>query len=70
MIKVIKKEWNDFNYSYTFRLENGDQVIIKERDYNAIMLHESVNGNTYKAVVNEHEDDIEEPVEYIGFELV
>ncbi|WP_137743292.1 hypothetical protein [Robertmurraya siralis] len=70
MIKVVNKEWNDFDYTYIFSLENGDRIIIKESDYDRIMLHESTQGNTYRAIVDQHEDEFEEPVEYIGFQLI
>lgn len=70
MLKVINKEWDDFNEEYIFGLENGEKIHISERNYDKIMLHVSTSGKTYKAVVNEHEDNFEEPVEYIGFELL
>lgn len=60
---------HEFNH-YVFNLENGDQILIKERDYDRIMIHESIQGNKYKAIVDEHEDEFEEPVEYLGFEIV
>jgi hypothetical protein len=70
MIKVIKQEFNDLDYSYEFTLENNDIVIVEESNYNRIVLHNSNNGKTYRAIVDEHEDDFEEPIEYIGFELI
>ena len=73
MNKVVKHEFvNDIigvEEHHSFKLDNGDQILILEKDYDRIMLHKSVNGKTYKAVVIEHED-FETPIEYIGFELV
>lgn len=70
MIKVTNKTWDEFTYSYIFDMENGDRIVIKESDYDRIMNHTSVNGNLYKAIVDEHEDEFEEPIEYLGFELI
>lgn len=67
MIKVVTKEFNGNDYSYDFTLENGDTVNVAERNYDKIMNHVSKQGVEYKAIVNEHEDDFEEPVEYLGF---
>lgn len=70
MNKVINKEFNDYDYSYDFALENGDTVNVTEDNYNKIMNHVSIQGVEYKAIVNEHENDFEEPIEYIGFVAV
>lgn len=69
MIKVIKKEWNDFEKVYELSLEDGDKVFIPEKQYNTIQTHTSLEGKRLKAIVNEHEDEFEEPVEYLGFEI-
>jgi len=70
MIKVVKKEFNELDYSYDFTLENDDVVIIAERNYDRTMAHLSEQGVLYRAIVDEHEDEYEEPVEYIGFEVI
>lgn len=70
MIKVVKKEFIDMDYSYDFTLENGDTVNITEKNYDTVMSHISKKGLTYRAIVNEHEDNFEEAIEYIGFILI
>lgn len=70
MIKVITCEFDHFIESYILKIENGDQINIRERDYDRIMIHESVTGKKYMAIVDEHEDEFEEPIEYLGFELL
>lgn len=69
MIKVIKKEWDEIKEGYDLTLEDGDTVFIPESKYDLIQLHFSTNGKKFKAIVDEHEDDINEPIEYVGFEL-
>lgn len=67
MIKVVKKEFNEMDFSYLFTLENEDVIVINERNYDTIMNHVSVNGKEYSAIVDEHENEFEEPIEYLGF---
>lgn len=60
---------HEFN-AYVFALENGDVILIKEANYERIMLHESLlEERMYKAVVIENDDD-ERQTEYVGFMLI
>lgn len=70
MIKVTKKSWDEVKEVYVLTLDDGDAVFVPESKYDQIQLHESVNGKRLKAVVDEHEDNYSEPIEYVGFELM
>lgn len=69
MIKVIRKEWNETKEGYVLMLEDGDSVFIPESKYDLIQIHASAEGKKLEAIVNEHEDNDSEPIEYLGFEL-
>lgn len=70
MIKVVRKYWDEFKEGYSLFLEDEDIVFIPETEYDKIQTHTSANGKKLKAVVNEHEGNDSEPIEYLGFELV
>lgn len=70
MIKVVKKDWDESKEGYTLSLEDKDKVFIPESEYDKIQIHTSANGSKLKAIVNEHEDNDSESIEYLGFELV
>ncbi len=69
MIKVLNKEWDENREGYLLTLEDDDSFFIPESKYDLIQIHISANKRELKAVVDEHEDDME-PIEYLGFELV
>ncbi|MEK5394051.1 hypothetical protein NSQ59_27505 [Margalitia sp. FSL K6-0131] len=68
MIKIQSSKFNHVVEHYEFKLENGDTVLIHERNLEDDMSHESVQENKYYPVFADTEYS-DEPKEIIGFEL-
>ncbi|MBL5769406.1 hypothetical protein HV454_17550 [Bacillus sporothermodurans] len=69
MIKIQSSKFNHVVEHYEFKLENGDTVLIHERNLEDDMAHESVQENKYYPVFadTEYSDD---PKEIIGFKMI
>lgn len=70
IIRVVNEAYNVDENNNIFKLENGETIIIHDSVYDSLTLFKSEQGNVYKPVVNENEDDDSEPIEYIGFQLI
>ncbi|KYD11432.1 hypothetical protein B4102_2160 [Heyndrickxia sporothermodurans] len=69
MIKIQSSKFNHVVEHYEFKLENGDTVLIHERNLEDDIDHESVQENKYNPVFADTEYS-DEHKEIIGFEMI
>lgn len=68
MIKIKESKFNHVTEHYHFLLENGDEILVHERELEKEMLHESIQEKSYYPVFKET-DTTDGNLKIIGFEV-
>lgn len=71
VIKIASMSFEDYpDFHYIFKLDNNDEIAIKEEDYNRKIIHTSKLLHKYEAIVDEDDRDEEGEVNYLAFRLI
>ena len=70
ILKIQNRKFDHVVEHHIFTLENGDRVLVHERELESDILHEGITEDKqYRSVFSEQEYS-DDPIEIIGFEEV